>query len=73
MKKSYSPEKYMAKIKQNFPLHLSYLYLIGIERFSTGFELRVSYCYFLNDVLQDKNSALYICSMLDVLFLYTDT
>jgi hypothetical protein len=55
------PEIYYSNVRSNFLRHISFLYARGLKKFGSSIRLRISYSYFLNDYLKDKNTALTIC------------
>lgn len=56
-----SPEKYYQNLRDGFEKHLSTIYLEALSRFPLSVKLRLSYAYFLNDVMKLKNHAISIC------------
>lgn len=56
-----TPEKYYQNLREGFEKHISCLYLEGLMKFPSSVRLRLSYAYFLNDVMNLKNHAISIC------------
>ena len=56
-----TPEKYYQNLRDGFEKHISSLYLEAFAKFPDCVRLRISYAYFLNDVMQQKTQALTVC------------
>lgn len=56
-----TPEKYYQNLRDGFEKHISSLYLESFTKFPDCARLRISYAYFLNDVMGLKNQAITVC------------
>lgn len=62
-----APDKYYRNLREGFLKHLSSIYLEAIHRYPNNVKLRISYAYYLNDIMKLKNHALSICYSIEFL------
>lgn len=56
-----TPEKYYQNLRDGFEKHISSLYLEAFSKFPDCVKIRISYGYYLNDVMQQKTQAITVC------------
>lgn len=67
-----TPESYYQNLREGFERHLSSIYLEALQRYPKCIKLRLSYAYYLNDIMKLKNHAIsvsYSCQLLDKTFM----